>query len=222
MSDPEPPPLFTIGHSTRPIPEFVDLLRSAGVRIVIDVRTVPRSRTNPQFNFDVLPDELAPFQIGYGRIAELGGLRGRAPDVPQDVNAFWQNRSFHNYADYALSASFAAGLGALLERAAESPTAIMCAEAVWWRCHRRIIADYALLHARTVLHLMGGGRVEPARMTPAARERDGRLVYPADDASRARPSSAPAAAAAAEAPSAASAPAADASASWVAPARRRP
>ena len=188
MTQRQPAPLFTIGHSTRSIAEFVDILRPAGVRRVVDVRTVPRSRTNPQYNENVLAAELAPFQIGYGRIAELGGLRTRSHEVPPDVNGFWTNQSFHNYADYALSDAFAAGLDELLSEAAEVPTAIMCAEAVWWRCHRRIIADYAILRHFRVFHLMGGGRIEPARMTPAARERDGHLVYPAEaSASRVRP-----------------------------------
>ena len=174
-----PPPMFTIGHSTRSIPEFVDLLRGGLVKLVIDVRTVPRSRTNPQYNTDILADELAPYQISYDRIAGLGGLRGRSRGVPNEVNGFWINRSFHNYADYALSDAFDGALGQLIGRAAEQPTAIMCSEAVWWRCHRRIIADYLILHGRTVFHLMGGDRIEPARMTPAAAQRDGRLVYPA-------------------------------------------
>ena len=146
---------------------------------MVDVRTVPRSRTNPQYNFDVLGDALAPWQIGYGRITELGCLRGRSHDVPPDVNGYWENQSFHNYADYALSPAFEHGLDRLIELAAEHPTAIMCAEAVWWRCHRRIIADYLLERGLPVVHLMGGNRSEPARLTPAATERDGHLVYPA-------------------------------------------
>ena len=155
------------------------MLREAGVDAVIDVRTVPRSRANPQYNFDVLGDELRPWQLGYGRIPELGGLRGRSSGVDPAVNAFWQNQSFHNYADYALGEGFGRGLAALIAQAHERPTAIMCAEAVWWRCHRRIIADYLLLGGRAVFHLMGKARTETAKMTPAARERDGRLVYPA-------------------------------------------
>lgn len=140
---------------------------------------MPRSRANPQYNFDVIANELGEWQTGYERIAELGGLRGRSAGVPPETNGFWENRSFHNYADYALSGEFERGLEQLLELAAERRTAIMCAEAVWWRCHRRIIADYLLLRGRSVIHLVGEGRAEPARITPAARERDGRLVYPA-------------------------------------------
>jgi len=141
---------------------------------------VPRSRTNPQYNFDVLGHELAPFQVSYERIAELGGLRGRSASVEPEVNGFWQNRSFHNYADYALSDAFERGLDRLIAMASERRTAIMCAEAVWWRCHRRIIADYLILRGRSVIHLMGEGRLVPATMTEAAKERDGRLAYPAE------------------------------------------
>ena len=172
-------PVFTVGHSTRTIPEFVDILRSGAVALVIDVRSIPRSRTNPQYNFDVLGDELQPWQVGYGRIPELGGRRGRERGVDPAVNAYWQNQSFHNYADYALGDAFPGGLDQLLAISAERSTAIMCSEAVWWRCHRRIIADYLLLAGRDVRHLMGGGRITPATITPGARERDGRLVYPA-------------------------------------------
>jgi uncharacterized protein (DUF488 family) len=151
---------------------------------VIDVRTVPRSRTNPQYNFDVIADELRPWQIGYGQIPELGGLRGRSKTVPPEINGYWENQSFHNYADYALSDEFERGLEQLMSTAAVQRTAIMCAEAVWWRCHRRIIADYLLLRGRSVIHMMGEGRSDPARITPAAREREGRLVYPAPDGER--------------------------------------
>ena len=172
-------PVFTIGHSTRTIPEFVEILGSAEVQLVIDVRTVPRSRNNPQYNEDVLPAELKPHGIAYGRIAELGGLRGRSRDVPPEVNAFWNNKSFHNYADYALSDAFETGLEKLIALADESATAIMCSEAVWWRCHRRIIADYLLLRKREVTHLMGPGRLDAASLTPGAVPVDGRLIYPA-------------------------------------------
>lgn len=145
------------------------------------MRTVPRSRTNPQYNFDVLPDELGRWQISYRRIAELGGLRGKSKAIAPDVNGYWENQSFHNYADYALSEEFEGGLEELMSVPSDRRVAIMCAEAVWWRCHRRIIADYLLLHGREVIHLMGQGRDGPARMTPAARERDGHLVYPAPE-----------------------------------------
>ena len=173
-------PVYTVGHSTRTIDEFVELLRCGAVGLVIDIRTVPRSRTNPQYNADVLGSRLESFQITYLRIAELGGLRGRSQTVPPQVNGYWENQSFHNYADYALtSVSFAEGLAKLEALASNRSTAMMCSEAVWWRCHRRIVADYLLLHDATVLHLMGKDRVDAATMTPAARERGGRLAYPA-------------------------------------------
>jgi uncharacterized protein (DUF488 family) len=127
----------------------------------------------------VLANELQPFQVNYERIAELGGLRGRSRDVPPEVNGYWQNQSFHNYADYALSEDFEHGLEQLISVAGEQRTAIMCAESVWWRCHRRIIADYLMARGLTVIHLMGNGRSEPAKMTPAAQKQDGKLVYPA-------------------------------------------
>src|SRR6185503_18216202 len=162
-------PFYTIGHSTRSIEEFVALLQACNVRLVVDVRTVPRSRTNPQYNRDALPDALAPFQIGYEHIAALGGLRGKKHDVSPAVNAFWQNASFHNYADYALSEGFRDSLAHLRELGAARPCAIMCAEAVWWRCHRRIIADYLLAEGEAVFHILDRNHVEPARLTEGAR-----------------------------------------------------
>lgn len=175
---PDQDTIFTIGHSTRPIPDFVDLLRHGPADMVVDIRTVPRSRHNPQYNEDVLAEELAPYQIGYRRIGPLGGLRGRARDVPPDVNGFWENQSFHNYADYALSDEFAAALDELLALSSDRHCAIMCAEAVWWRCHRRIVADYLLERGRPVTHLMGSDRLEPARLTSAARFDGERITYP--------------------------------------------
>ena len=177
QSDSKVLPVFTIGHSTRAIPEFVELLRAGSVQMVVDVRRMPRSRTNPQYNFDVVGNELAPYQVGYMRIAELGGLRKKSP-VAADVNAFWENRSFHNYADYALSPEFRMGFRQLLDMSAERRTAIMCAEAVWWRCHRRIIADYLINAGRAVYHLMGADDAQPAAMTKAAVRADDGLRYP--------------------------------------------
>lgn len=167
-----------MGHSTRTIVDFVDVHRDGPADLVVDVRTVPRSRTNPQYNEESVADRLAIFQIGYKRIAELGGLRGRAHDTAPQTNALWRNRSFHNYADYALSPSFADGLNELLKISSERRCAIMCAEAVWWRCHRRIIADYLLARGRTVCHLIGGGKVSRAELTPGAKILPKVVVYP--------------------------------------------
>jgi uncharacterized protein (DUF488 family) len=175
------PPFYTIGHSTRPLPEFVELLRAAEVGLLVDVRTVPRSRTNQQYNRDTLPATLSRLGLDYEHMAALGGLRGKSKTVPPEMNAFWQVQSFHNFADYALSEAFRAGIAELRARGHEQRCAIMCAESVWWRCHRRIIADYLLAAGEGVFHIMAAGRIEPARMTPAAQVRgDGSLVYPPD------------------------------------------
>jgi uncharacterized protein (DUF488 family) len=174
-------PFFTIGHSTRSIGEFVDLLKNAEVQRVVDVRTVPRSRANPQYNRDVLPAALSEFHIAYEHIAALGGLRGRKREVPPAVNAFWENKSFHNYADYAMGEDFLSGLTRLHELGHAERCAIMCAEAVWWRCHRRIIADYLLVAGDRVFHILGRHQIEPAHMTDAAKPGPaGILTYPAD------------------------------------------
>jgi uncharacterized protein (DUF488 family) len=174
-----PQPLYTIGHSTRTIDEFVGLLRESDVRLVVDVRTVPRSRTNPQYNRDALPDTLAQFQIGYEHIAALGGLRGQKRDVSPEVNGFWQNASFHNYADYTLTEAFRDGLARLREIGHATPCTMMCAEAVWWRCHRRIITDYLLAAGEAVFHILGRGHVEPARLTEGAKVQAEQVTYPA-------------------------------------------
>ncbi len=174
-------PFFTIGHSTRPAGEFVALLGDAEVGLVVDVRTVPRSRTNPQYNSAELAQALAQFQIGYGHIAALGGLRGRKRDVPAEVNAFWENQSFHNYADYAMGQGFRSGLDRLRELGHATRCAIMCAEAVWWRCHRRIIADYLIVAGEKVFHILGRNHIVAAQLTAAARPRaDGAISYPAE------------------------------------------
>ncbi|MCB8822910.1 DUF488 domain-containing protein [Microvirga rosea] len=176
-------PFYTIGHSTRSIPEFVDLLREAKVGLVVDVRTVPRSRTNPQFNRDALPESLAGYQIRYEHITELGGLRGKQRLVAPSPNGYWENASFRNYADYALTERFREGLARLTDLGGRSIAAIMCAETVWWRCHRRIIADYLLAAGYSVLHILGPGKIEPASLTPGAHPSPGGLVYPPRQAS---------------------------------------
>ncbi|MCC7123836.1 MAG: DUF488 domain-containing protein, partial [Acidobacteria bacterium] len=152
--------------------------QAGGVALVVDVRKMPGSRANPAYNIDALPGALAPFGIDYMRIGELGGLRKQSKSVPAAVNAFWKNRSFHNYADYALSEPFRAGLAQLLDVSAARPTAVMCAEAVWWRCHRRIIADYLLHAGRAVYHLMGSEDVQIAVPTEAAVPSHDGLHYP--------------------------------------------
>jgi uncharacterized protein (DUF488 family) len=171
-------PLFTIGHSVRPLGIFIDLLKAADVRLVVDVRAFPRSRTNPQYNGDTLPRSLSGFQIGYEHISELGGRRGRQPNVPSATNAFWHNESFHNYADYAMGEVFRAALERLRQLGHSERCAIMCAETLWWQCHRRIISDYLIAAGETVFHILGPDHVARAFMTPAAKlGADGVLTY---------------------------------------------
>ena len=171
---------YTIGHSNRPIEAFIALLREAGVDLLVDVRTIPKSRHNPQFNADALEHALRGVSIGYRRIAELGGLRAARKGGGPSPNGFWENESFRNYADYAATPSFRAGLEELRALGCAQSCAIMCANAVWWRCHRRIIADYLIAAGETVIHIMGEGKLEPARMTEAAIAGPGGvIIYPA-------------------------------------------
>jgi uncharacterized protein (DUF488 family) len=171
-------PVYTIGHSTRTIPEFGALLGESGIQVVADVRAIPRSRTNPQFNLDVLPVSLEAFGISYQHFPELGGRRHHPRGAPPSPNTFWQNESFRNYADYASTAAFEAGFLRLRDLADARHCAIMCSEAVWWRCHRRIISDYLLARGIPVVHIMAPGKTEPATLTPNARLLDdGTLVY---------------------------------------------
>lgn len=173
-------PFFTVGHSNRSSAAFLDILRAAEIGVVADVRRLPGSRANPQFDQDRLSRSLAQFQIGYDYVPLLGGRRGQEKSVPPDLNGAWRNRSFHNYADYALSAEFAKGLAALIELGRARKCAMMCSEAVWWRCHRRIIADHLLARNEDVFHLMQEGRVQRAVLTPGAVIRDDlSVVYPA-------------------------------------------
>jgi uncharacterized protein (DUF488 family) len=180
MDEPsETPTIYTIGHSTRSIEEFLGLLREAGIACLVDVRTIPRSRANPQFNAESLAAELARAGIAYRHLRALGGLRGRRRGAVSP-NAMWRNESFRNYADYAMTAAFRDGLDELLEIARGERCAIMCAEAVWWRCHRRIITDYLIAAGAAVFHIMAPGKIERARPTPGiVTESGGVLVYPA-------------------------------------------
>jgi uncharacterized protein (DUF488 family) len=176
-------PFFTVGHSTRSVGEFIELLTASEIGLVVDVRSVPRSRTNPQYNLETLPKSLLEFQIAYEHMAELGGLRPRAHNIVPSINGFWKNQSFHNYADYAMSAGFQSGLARLRELGIVRRCAVMCAEAVWWQCHRRIIADYLLIAGEQVFHILGPSKIAPASLTKVAKPHpDGALVYPAEAA----------------------------------------
>jgi uncharacterized protein (DUF488 family) len=174
---------FTIGHSTRSIEEFIALLKEAEIQAVVDVRTIPRSRRNPQFNKDTLPDTLQSLQVGYEHMIELGGRRGKQSLAEPSPNTFWTHESFRNYADYAMGQEFRAGLARLRDLGNRRRCAVMCAEAVWWRCHRRIITDYLIRAGESVFHILGPGHIEPAELSPAAQPRDdGALIYPAPGA----------------------------------------
>jgi uncharacterized protein (DUF488 family) len=169
------PLVCTIGHSTRPIDEFVALLREHGVGLVLDIRTVPRSRHNPQFNRDELPGSLEQAGIGYRHIAALGGLRHARPDSP---NGGWRNASFRGYADYMQTPEFAHEVDELARLAGQVRCALMCAESVPWRCHRSMVADALLVRGIPVEHIMGPGKRKPHTLTPFAHVQGKRITYP--------------------------------------------
>ncbi len=172
------PAIYTIGHSTHLLEAFIAILKHQGIECLADVRTIPRSRTNPRYNKDSLPAPLQGAGISYVHIAALGGLRSRRKADGESANTYWENKSFRNYADYAMSAAFRQGLDELEALALHGRCAIMCAEAVWWRCHRRIIADYLIAEQYPVYHIMGPDKADPARMTDAAQVLgDGTIRY---------------------------------------------
>lgn len=171
------PIIFTIGHSTRPIVDFIGLLRANGVELLIDVRTIPKSRRNPQFSSENLARALHSEKIGYRHIKELGGLRHARRD---SVNMGWRNASFRGYADYMQTDEFKEALGRAIELANDKPSALMCAEAVPWRCHRSLIADALLVRGIEVLEIVGTSAPKPHKMTPFARVRGTEITYPAD------------------------------------------
>jgi uncharacterized protein (DUF488 family) len=176
-------PFFTIGHSTRPLEEFTGLLEESEIDMLVDVRSIPRSRTNPQFNLDTLPASLCSQGVGYVHIAALGGRRGKRNADQPSPNTYWIHPAFRNYADYALGDPFREALKELLDLGHARRCAIMCSEAVWWRCHRRIVADYLLARGETVLHIMGPHQVRPATLTPQALPQpDGTVIYPESSA----------------------------------------
>lgn len=169
--------LWTVGHSTHPFDAFTALLTAHGIAHVADVRTVPKSRRHPQFQTAALAQQLPASGIGYTHLARLGGWRRTDPDSP---NGAWRNRSFRGYADYALSDEFAVGISQLRALAARSRTAIMCSEALWWRCHRRLIADHLVVAGDAVCHIgSSGGTAAHVLTSFAAVDRDGRITYPA-------------------------------------------
>jgi uncharacterized protein (DUF488 family) len=174
----DPGPLvLTVGHSTRPLADFVELLKAHTVERLIDVRTVPRSRHNPQYNIDVLPISLAAAGIDYEHVPGLGGFRKTNPRSP---NTGWRNASFRGYADYMQTSEFAEHLADLIVAARRERIALMCAEAVSWRCHRSLIADALTVHALRVEEITSRNRRELHRLTPFARVNGNAITYPPD------------------------------------------
>jgi uncharacterized protein (DUF488 family) len=170
-----PPIVWTVGHSNRPLEEFLQLLRAHGVSLIVDVRKMPGSRKNPQFGADTLPRALEHAGIGYLHLPDPGGLRRRRPDSP---NTGWKNPSFQGYADYMLTPEFERGLQELLERAKGERAALMCAEAVPWRCHRSLIADALVVRGIAVEHILSATRTQPHALRPWARVQGSRTTYP--------------------------------------------
>jgi uncharacterized protein (DUF488 family) len=167
--------MWTIGHSTRTIDDFISLLKENEINLLVDVRAWPGSKRYPQFNKEALAESLNAHGIRYEHFPELGGKRKSRPD---SGNTAWRNASFRGYADYMETEQFQRGIERLLDVAAEAgPTAIMCAEAVWWRCHRSLIADYLKSRGVEVLHVLGANKAEPHPYTSTAHIVDGRLSY---------------------------------------------
>jgi uncharacterized protein (DUF488 family) len=169
--------IFTIGHSTRTLEELIELLRAHGVQRVIDIRTIPRSRHNPQYNRETLGTSLRAGRIGYVHLKKLGGLRRAKPN---SKNIGWHNASFRGFADYMQTPEFEAGLKRAINLSKVRPSALMCAEAVPWRCHRSLVADALTARKFTVEHIMSATRASRHKLTRFARLRDKKVTYPSD------------------------------------------
>jgi uncharacterized protein (DUF488 family) len=175
--------IYTIGHSTRALEELLAWLRAFDIALLVDIRTVPRSRRNPQWSRDALRAELPPRGLGYEHLPELGGLRKARAD---SGNTGWRNASFRGFADYMQTEGFEAGLAKLRALAADGRVvALMCAEAVPWRCHRSLVADALLARGAHVEHITGAGRANPHRMTPFAVVEGARVSYPGEGSTEA-------------------------------------
>jgi uncharacterized protein (DUF488 family) len=170
--------VWTVGHSTRSLEELVALLRSFDVRVLADIRTVPRSRKNPQFNRDALPGSLAPHALEYAHLGRLGGLRHARKD---SINTGWRNENFRGYADYMLTPEFELGLGELRTLAERGRVALMCAEAVPWRCHRSLVADVLTVRGAEVDDIMAVGRANRHVLTSFAKAEGELVTYPPEN-----------------------------------------
>ena len=167
--------VYTIGHSTRQVDKFLEILKAYAIKLVADIRTIPKSRHNPQFNEDSLRESLLAADIAYLHIKGLGGLRPARKDSP---NKAWKNASFRGFADYMQTAEFEESLGMLIEEAEKKTTVIMCAEAVPWRCHRSLIGDALLLRSVLVIHIMGLTSTREHHLTPWAVVKGKKITYP--------------------------------------------
>jgi uncharacterized protein (DUF488 family) len=176
----------TVGHSTHPVEDFIHILEAHGVRRLVDVRSIPRSRRNPQFNLESLSASLHKAGIDYRHLPGLGGLRRPRKD---SINTGWRNASFRGYADYMQSPEFGESLDALIELALGAPTAIMCAEAVPWRCHRSLIADALAARGIQAMEILSATKSQPHAITPFAQVEGQQVTYPAKANSRAKSSS---------------------------------
>jgi uncharacterized protein (DUF488 family) len=171
--------IWTVGHSTRAIDEFISLIQANDIKLLADVRSLPGSRRYPQFNKEMLAGSLGKAGIRYEHFPELGGRRKAKPE---SKNTAWRNASFRGYADYMETEEFGKGVRRLIDLAGEAgPTAIMCAEAVWWRCHRALISDYLKAADIEVMHILDANKVEPHPYTSAARIVNGKLSYAAEN-----------------------------------------
>jgi uncharacterized protein (DUF488 family) len=171
---------YSIGHSNLSLEEFLALLEKAKIQLLADVRSFPRSKSNPVFNIESFPSELERVGIGYMHLRALGGRRPRQKEVDGQVNAMWRVAAFHNYADYALGEDYAHAFTELVHLGSNRRVAIMCSEAVWWRCHRRIIVDYLLAKGLSAYHILPPGQMAPATLTPGATVTvAGKVFYPA-------------------------------------------
>jgi uncharacterized protein (DUF488 family) len=169
--------IFSIGHSTRPLHQFLALLRVHGIHTLVDIRSIPRSRRNPQYNQEALQKAIEAEGLGYKHLPALGGHRRAREDSP---NTGWINPAFRGYADYIQTAIFEQGSGELLElNRVAGPVAMMCSEAVPWRCHRSLVADALVVRGTSVLHILGVDRVRAHQLNPMARVEGAVLLYPA-------------------------------------------
>lgn len=169
--------IYTIGHSTLSMEDFLRMLNSFGVRLLVDIRTVPGSRFNPQYGQAALKQSLKDAGLAYVHLTSLGGLR---QGTAHSVNMGWKNKSFRGYADYMQTPAFAAGIEELMRLAGEQPTAIMCAEAVPWRCHRSLVGDALSVRGVNVMHIMGAGKATPHQLTSFACVEGHTLAYPGE------------------------------------------